>query len=107
MLMEQRDRAQRFEAALSEAAASWKLDIGYVWRRLKPQVALYTAAGLAKRVVLKPGVSPGFQKLKDAGRLDLTIEALVLRPQFAPLFTRAEKDAARRRLAAHGFGEGR
>jgi hypothetical protein len=102
--VEHRERASRFEAAFLEAALAWKLDTGYVWRRLRPMVAQYTALGTAKRQVIKPGISPGFQKLKDAGRLDLTIEALVLRPEFAPLFTRSEKEAARRRLAAHGFG---
>ncbi len=102
--MEQDERASRFEAAFVEVALAWKLETGYAWRRLRPMVARYTAVGTVKRQVIKPGVSPGFQKLKDSGRLDLTIEALVLRPEFAPLFTRPEKEAARRRLAAHGFG---
>lgn len=103
--MEERDRAGEFEAALFEASASWKREARFVWPRLTTMVTRYTAVGLAKRQVLKVGVAPGFQKLKDAGRLDLTIEALVLRPDFAPLFTREDKSAARRRLAAHGFGE--
>ncbi len=102
--MEDRERASRFEAALLQASEAWRLEAGYVWRRLKPMIDRYTAVGAAKRQVVKQGVSPGFQKLKDAGRLDLTIEALVLRPEFALRFTTPERKASRRRLAEHGFG---
>jgi hypothetical protein len=105
--MDDYERASRFDATLAAASEAWKLEAGYVWRRLKPMVRQYTAVGAAKRQVVKPGISPGFQKLKDAGRLDLTIEALVLRPEFAPLFSRAEREASRRRLAANGFGRSR
>lgn len=34
------------------------------------------------------GTTDGFQRLTDEGRLDLTMEALVLKPEYADLFTR-------------------
>jgi hypothetical protein len=35
--------------------------------------------------------------------LDLTVEALVLRPEFAPLFTEGELTRARERLEQFGY----
>jgi len=105
--IDEHERIARFEAVLLAAAAAWKVDADYVWRRLKPMVARYSAVGVAKRQVVKPGTSPGFRRLQEAGRLDLSIEALVLRPEHSALFTREERDAARRRLASHGFGVSR
>ena len=40
----------------------------------------------------------GFEVLMDAGRPDISVEALVVRPQFSPLFSTRELDEARRRL---------
>jgi len=105
--IDEHERIARFEAVFLAAAAAWKVEAAYVWRRLKPMVARYSAVGVAKRQVMKAGISPGFRRLQEAGRLDLSIEALVLRPEHSALFSREERDAARRRLAAHGFGVSR
>lgn len=40
----------------------------------------------------------GFNVLMDAGRSDISVEALALRPQFSPLFSSRELNEARRRL---------
>lgn len=45
-------------------------------------------------------VSDGFQKLLDAGRLDLSVEALALQSEFTILFSEAELAEARVRLAS-------
>jgi hypothetical protein len=47
--------------------------------------------------------SEGFTQLWQRKRLDLTVEAQALRPQFAHLFTEEERDACRRRLADYGY----
>ncbi|SEL36670.1 GmrSD restriction endonuclease domain-containing protein [Rhodococcus maanshanensis] len=52
----------------------------------------------AKKLLASPTVSDGFADLWERGRLDLTVEAQVLDPRFAPLFSEEELDAARRRL---------
>jgi hypothetical protein len=51
--------------------------------------------------LLKPGrkIDSGLQRLKDAGREDLSVEARVLKPRYAPLFTLAEIAEAGRRLS--------
>ena len=53
----------------------------------------------------KPGSAPssGFMKLRKAGRLDLTLEREILRPKWAELFTDAEREFCRRRLAEYGY----
>jgi hypothetical protein len=45
----------------------------------------------------------GFTKLWECGRLDLSVEALVLNAKFSPLFSQEEKDIARDRLKNVGY----
>jgi len=59
----------------------------------------------ARKLLNAPAVSDGFAALWERGRLDLTVEALVLQPQFESLFDDRERDVARSRLdqfAYHG-----
>jgi len=44
--------------------------------------------GTARRLLASNEVSAGFATLYERGRLDLTVEALVIQPKFASLFTR-------------------
>lgn len=44
-------------------------------------------------------IQSGLQALIDAGRADISVESLVLRPQFQPLFSELELNEARRRLS--------
>lgn len=48
-------------------------------------------------------MSDGFPTLWEGGRLDLCVEAHVLRPEFEPLFDDAERRTARRRLSDYGY----
>lgn len=59
--------------------------------------------GAAKRLLAKPEPSEGLFKLWEIERLDISMEAIVLQPQFAPLFTSEELAEARRRLEALGY----
>lgn len=52
----------------------------------------------AHRLLSSATISYGFTQLWLMGRLDLTVEALVLRPEYAPLFSDAELTTARQRL---------
>lgn len=49
------------------------------------------------------GTTDGFQRLAEEGRLDLTMEALILRAEFSPLFSERERQVASSRLAKAGF----
>jgi hypothetical protein len=57
----------------------------------------------AKRLLAQQGTSRGFERLRECGCLDLSMEALVLRPEYAGLFTEQEKAVARRRLLDAGY----
>lgn len=58
--------------------------------------------GFVARLVTREDASRGFGYLQEAGRLDLTVEAVVVR-DFPDLFGDDVVDAARERLAAVGY----
>ena len=66
---------------------------------------LSTQGGLAtaKALLATDRPSEGFTRLWECGRLDLTVEAHVLKPEYAPLFTQQEKDVAAARLELYGY----
>ena len=61
------------------------------------------AVGACKRLLEKSEPSEGFTRLWELRRLDLTVEAVVLRPEFASLFTLDERAVARQRLESVGY----
>ena len=59
----------------------------------------------ARRLLATEKPSKGFATLWECGRLDISMEALVaFEPEFAPLFTEAEREIARNRLVQYGYG---
>ena len=71
----------------------------YFLRSVRANGGLATARDL----LWKSGTSKGFERLKKEGRLDLSMEAVMLRPEFRELFSAEEAARASERLAAHGF----
>jgi hypothetical protein len=57
----------------------------------------------AQDLLLKTGTSPGYERLRAEDHLDFSMEALVVDPEFAGLFTVAEIAIARRRLRDAGY----
>jgi len=57
----------------------------------------------AHQLLRQEGTTDGFQRLKEEGRLDLTMEALVLRPEYTELFSEEERRVAAHRLAEAGY----
>src|SRR4030095_13821809 len=51
------------------------------------------------QLINQEGVSEGFTRLWEMGRLDLSAEAFVLKPEYRKLFTDKERQRARQRLA--------
>jgi hypothetical protein len=64
---------------------------------------LYEHRGLetARILLHAANVSEGYVALWKRGRLDLTVEALVLQPKWHPLFSVREQDIARSRLTEY------
>ena len=50
-------------------------------------------------------VSDGYTALWERKRLDLTVEAMILQPEWQQLFTDEERTIARERLSQYGFRE--
>lgn len=69
-------------------------------------IAEYGGLATARKLLHSPSVSDGFAALWERGRLDLTVEALVSRPECAGLFTEDELGIARHRLDQFGHNAG-
>lgn len=65
----------------------------------------FGAIGMVRRHLKSSTVSQGFLKLWEMGRLNISLEALVLRREFASMFTDEEREIARQRLHQRGFDE--
>jgi hypothetical protein len=58
----------------------------------------------ARRFLHSPDYAPGFTKLWERKRLDLTVEAVILEePKWHPLFTEEELGICRKRLRFYGY----
>jgi hypothetical protein len=58
----------------------------------------------ARRFIHSPDYAPGFTKLWERKRLDLTVEAVIVEePKWQPLFTAEEIDICRKRLGEYGY----
>ena len=57
----------------------------------------------AKRLLSGPVAQSGLTTHWELGRLDVSMEALVVRERWKPLFSDDERQAARERLSAYGY----
>lgn len=87
----------KFAQALLEACAESER-IGYAPTEFKAMIITGDAVKVAKALVTSGEIHSGLVKLKDLGRLDLSLEEIMLKPEFASLFSRPELDAAKWRL---------
>lgn len=58
---------------------------------------------VAKRLLNVPDVQEGLTKLWELGRLDISVEALILQDQWNSLFKDEEKRTAQERLESYGY----
>lgn len=87
--------------------AIWKSTTNLArWSRFIQLVNKRLGVGAARYLIHKAGLSEGFKRLKDAGRLDLTVEYLMLQPAYACCFTAEERGLARQRLVENGMPRG-
>ena len=73
-------------------------ETGYWAAYFLRSVKRYGGVGAARRSLERGGVPAGLVKLAELGRLDLSMEALVLDPAYRPLFTDDERAFAAQRL---------
>lgn len=93
----------RFYRDMVVGIATLKREIGYNPTRFMQMVSEHGGVGAARALLAGRDASDGFTILWQHQRLAMSVEAFVLLPWYADLFTDAERETARNRMAAHGF----
>lgn len=94
---------QAFAAAMTQVYSRAKSEIGYNDSYLLQMLAEHGPLDTAHRLINSAAPSDGFTHLWERRRLDLSVEAHALRPEFAALFSEEELAICRRRLADYGY----
>jgi hypothetical protein len=89
--------AERFDQRLRESIPKC-IALGYHPTVFIDMLERYDGVQLAKRLIAASEIQSGLTRLATLGRLDLSMEYMMLEPEFASLFTKGELDAARWRL---------
>ena len=97
------DVRAEFERAMKDVYVRAKAEANYTATYFVGMLSNYGGLGTAQRLLASTEVSTGFATLYERGRLDLTVEALVIQSKFASLFTDEEIDIARQRLDQLGY----
>ena len=92
-----------FDEALKKNLDVAERDCGVAQKRLRADVERFGGASCARELLRKGRSSDGFDALAAAGRLDLSLEALVTAGKFGALFTDDEVNACFSALCAAGY----
>ncbi|MDR0328791.1 MAG: hypothetical protein LBI05_10895 [Planctomycetaceae bacterium] len=77
--------------------------LGYRPSILMSLVSKKGAREAARELIRSPQPSDGFTKLWELKRLDISVEAKVLMPEYHDLFTDGERQLCRERLAEYAY----
>ena len=80
-----------------------KKECGYNASRFLQILGTKGGVAAAKQLINKPGGTDGFTTLWEHGRLDLSVEAHVLKLEYAELFTDEERRICQKRLEQFGY----
>lgn len=97
------DLEQRFHQAMLDVYHKAKKELNYTATYLLQMVSELGGLETARRLLAKAELSDGFTELYLNDRLDLTVEAQVVRPEYQALFTPEEVATAESRLAELGY----
>src|SRR5690349_16482785 len=97
------DLEQAFHRAMLAGYETARRDLHYNATYTLRMIQEHGAMEAARRLLHKEDYSEGMTRLWQEHRLDLSAEALVLRPEFAPLFTAEERALARQILLECGY----
>lgn len=100
------DVLKTFDKAMQDVYVRAKQEAGYNATYFLEMLHQHGGMGTARRLLASNGASYGFTALWQRNRLDLTVENVVLGPEFRALFTNDELDTAQRRLQDYGFDPG-
>ncbi len=95
---------QRFDEKMEDVYRRANSEAHYNASRYLQMLQKHRGLETARVLLHAPTQSEGFTALWERGRLDLTVEALILdHPEFHPLFTSEELEMARQRLAKYEY----
>jgi hypothetical protein len=96
---------RRFHQAMVQIYETAKRELGYNATRFVQMVSHDGGLATARHLLWSDKPSEGFTTLWSHKRLDLTVEAHVLRDEFATLFTDDDRQRARDRLQLYGWDD--
>ncbi|MFI7675025.1 hypothetical protein [Actinophytocola sp. NPDC049390] len=94
--------AARFGADMRRGVAQLS-DLGYDATYFRRMLGDHGPVEAARRLALDPVPSYGLWRLKELGRLDMSVEMWVLLPWYEPLFPPDVREQAENKLAALGI----
>ena len=93
---------EQFHLAMIDIYKRAKEECNYMASHLIQMINEVGGLGAAKRL-LHSDFTVGFETLSRLERLDISMEALILKPEWVGLFTDEERIIAKERLSSHGF----
>ena len=93
----------KFHEDMNKIYFTAKKELKYNASRLFQLVSREGGVKAAKQLISKSGGTYGFEVLWENKRLDLSVEALVLRREYHELFTDDERETCRNRLKEFGY----
>jgi hypothetical protein len=94
---------KEFDIAMMDIYHRAKYEAGYNATRYLQMLQEHRGFGTAKILLHTPHVSDGFTALWERGRLDLTVEALILKKKWHSLFSEEERQIAKKRLKEYRY----
>lgn len=93
----------KFHVDMNNIYLTAKKELGYNATRFMQLVSQIGGLQTAKQLIAKDAGTYGFGVLWEHKRLDLSIEAHVLKSEYADLFSEAEKEICQNRLREFGY----
>ena len=97
------DLEKQFDEAMINVYRMAKEECGYNATYFLQMLNEKRGVATAKHLLATDDAQYGFEKLWERGRLDITVECLMLRPRFRELFSDEELNQARARLKKYDF----
>lgn len=92
-----------FDAEMVQVYQRAKKECHYNATRFLQMISERGGLAAAHTLIATEGGTEGFAKLWECGRLDLAVEAIVLKDKYRSLFTEYEREMCRKRLEQYGY----
>ena len=94
---------KEFDEAMMDIYRRADREAKYKASRFLQMLNEHRGLATAQLLLHSSNVSEGYTALWERGRLDLTVEALILQSKWCTLFDDGERELARERLKQYGF----